>query len=82
MYTLKCVRENDLIYYTKKKVAVNMHNLGVSAVSGGSYRDSNVSCGYETYADSAAIFSPKLITPYTDNNFAANDTQLGATVKC
>ena len=28
--------------YTKKKVAVNMHNLAVSGVSGGPYYDSNV----------------------------------------
>ena len=43
------MRENDPVYYTKKKVAINMHNLTASAVSGGPYCNGNVTTRTEIY---------------------------------
>ena len=34
---LKFVRENEPVYYNKKKAAINMHNLAAPDVSGGPY---------------------------------------------
>lgn len=35
--SLKFVRENESVYYNKKKAAINMHNLAAPDVSGGPY---------------------------------------------
>ena len=37
VYDEICVRETLFTIYTKKKVAINMHNLAVSEVFGGRY---------------------------------------------
>ena len=41
--------------YTKKKVAINMHNLAVSEVSGDPYCDSNVNARIETYGANLTV---------------------------
>ena len=35
--SLKFMRENDLFYFDKKKLAINLHNLAVPEVSGRPY---------------------------------------------